>query len=289
MNSKNIIYGYFKKDIEDYVYIGQTVNLKQRRLKHEKYDPYNPNTKEYYYPLSRGIRKYGIENYECKIIEEVESQEDLDERERYWIQYYNTYNDNSKYNMTPGGSPSQYKFTYFNDKTIDTAIDLIKNTNIKFQEISDITGISVVMLSEINTGKRRKRDNESYPLRELTRGKQLTQNQINEIINLLKYDFISSVDIAEKYNVQPTLIQYINNGARNYRYDNIDYPIRKRSYAHSHLNRKDVEEIYDLLLNTKMSFSQIAKLKQCNKKTISKINCGDGYVLEGFTFPLRQI
>lgn len=52
MNSKNIIYGYFRKDIEEYVYIGQTVNLKQRRLKHEKYDPYNPNTREYYYPLS---------------------------------------------------------------------------------------------------------------------------------------------------------------------------------------------------------------------------------------------
>ena len=34
------------------------------------YDPFNKNTKEYNYPLSRGIRKYGIDEYELIILEE---------------------------------------------------------------------------------------------------------------------------------------------------------------------------------------------------------------------------
>lgn len=289
MENTNVIYCYIKKDTQEVVYVGQTVNLNTRRLKHEKYDPFNPNYKEYYYPLSRGIRKYGVDYYECKILEKDIKSEDLDEREKYWIQYYNTYLDNTKYNLTPGGSPSQYKFTYFPDNVVQLATDLIKNTTISFQEISETTGISVVMLSEINHGKRRKQDNETYPLRELTQGKQLTATQINEIINILKYDFISNKDIAKKFNVSPTLIQFINNGSRNYHYDNIDYPIRKESYANNHLTRQDVEEIYDLILNTSWSFKKIAEYKKCNNKTIAKINNGDKYILEGFNFPLRSI
>lgn len=284
----NVIYCYLKRDTQEVVYVGQTVNLKTRRLKHEKYDPFNPNCKEYYYPLSRGIRKYGEDYYECKVLEEV-AQEDLDEREKYWIQYYNTYLDSTKYNLTPGGSPKQYKFTYFSDSTIQLAIDLIKNTTIPFQEISDTTGISVVMLSEINHGTRRKQDNETYPLRELTRNKKLTQAQINEVINLLKYDFRSNTLIAKQFNVSPSIIQYINNGVKNYHYDNIDYPIRKESYANSHLTRRDVEEIYDLILNSSWSFKKIAKYKECDNRTVVKINNGEKYILEGFNFPLRSI
>ena len=66
------------------------------------------------------------------------------------------------------------------------------------------------MLSEINTGKRRKRDNEVYPLRELTQGRILTQQQVLEIVDLLKNDFISNTEIAKRYNVSAATIQAIN-------------------------------------------------------------------------------
>lgn len=54
-------------------------------------------------PLYRAIRKYGIENF---IIKEIEkgSADILSEREQYWIQYYNTYEDG--YNATLGGDGS---------------------------------------------------------------------------------------------------------------------------------------------------------------------------------------
>lgn len=47
------------------------------------------------------IKKYGIENFDFSIIEEC-SPDFLDERERYWISYYDSYNNG--YNRTPGGS-----------------------------------------------------------------------------------------------------------------------------------------------------------------------------------------
>lgn len=80
---KNIIYGYKKLTTNEIVYVGQTIDLQTRRLKHEKYDPFNPNTKEYNYPLSKGIRKYGIENYECVVLEEVDFESELNDREKY--------------------------------------------------------------------------------------------------------------------------------------------------------------------------------------------------------------
>ena len=62
MENKNVIYAYKRKDINKIVYVGQTVNLNNRHYRHIKIDPYDDTLKEYNYPLSRGIRKYGENN-----------------------------------------------------------------------------------------------------------------------------------------------------------------------------------------------------------------------------------
>lgn len=210
----NIIYAYKKIDEDMVVYVGQTINPEYRRAQHEKYDPFNPKNKEYNLPLSRGIRKYGADAYEFIVLEDQLSQDELDEREKYWIEYYNTYNDPDKYNLTPGGSTKDYKFVSFSDEIVDSAIHLIKNTTISFEEISQKTGISVVMLSEINHGTRRKRDNETYPLRELTRGQKINSKQLLEIKNLLESTTIPMTEIARQYNVSSATIRAINKGTR---------------------------------------------------------------------------
>ena len=222
----NIIYAYKKIDDQQIVYVGQTTNPNYRRAQHEKYDPFNPNNKEYHLPLSRGIRKNGIDAYEFIVLEEIDDQEQLDEREKYWIEYYNTYNNPDKYNLTPGGSPKDYKFTCFSDELIDYVIDLIKNTTISFKDISEQTGVSVVMLSEINHGTRRKKDSETYPLRELTRGQKINSQQLLEIKNILENSLIPMTQIAEQYGVSSATIRKINKGERQY-HDDWDYPLRK--------------------------------------------------------------
>ena len=51
-------------------------------------------------PLYRALRKYGIDNFFIKEIEKCDIK-NLSKRERYWIQYYNTYENG--YNATLGG------------------------------------------------------------------------------------------------------------------------------------------------------------------------------------------
>lgn len=79
-------------------YIGQTIKELEKRFSQHKHN-YN---KSYFSHLSlyQAFNKYGIENFLFEKIEEVPNNL-LDEREKYWINYYNTYYDG--YNSTLGG------------------------------------------------------------------------------------------------------------------------------------------------------------------------------------------
>lgn len=81
-------------------YVGQTQQGREERrwLEHFIYDV-NDNK-----ILHNAIRKYGSDNFEYKVIETDITEGLIDERERYYIKYYNTFYLNGQgYNMTEGG------------------------------------------------------------------------------------------------------------------------------------------------------------------------------------------
>ena len=93
------------------IYIGQSIDIKERWKMHRYPSTYLDPTKEtYYYKLYTAFREYGLENFNFSIIEEC-SQDKLNEQEIYWINYYNSYYNG--YNMTLGGDginrPSEKK------------------------------------------------------------------------------------------------------------------------------------------------------------------------------------
>lgn len=78
------------------VYIGQSKNIEHRIAQHKAASKRLNETALLY----RKIREYGIENFSFDVIEEC-NVDKLDEREIYWISYYNSYEKG--YNMTRGG------------------------------------------------------------------------------------------------------------------------------------------------------------------------------------------
>ena len=84
--------------INNRVYIGQTVKSCEKRFQQHK----NNYDKPYFSQLTlyKAFKKYGLENFSFEPIEEIEN-EKLDEREKYWIDYYDSYKNG--YNMTLGG------------------------------------------------------------------------------------------------------------------------------------------------------------------------------------------
>lgn len=79
-------------------YVGKTeISIEKRwqeHIKDSKRERYGTR------PLYRAIRKYGAENFSIKEIDSGQGEE-LSNKEQYWIQYYNTYEDG--YNATLGG------------------------------------------------------------------------------------------------------------------------------------------------------------------------------------------
>lgn len=84
--------------INNRVYIGQTMKSYEKRFQQHK----NNYDKPYFSQLTlyKAFKKYGLENFSFEPIEEIEN-EKLDEREKYWIDYYDSYKNG--YNMTLGG------------------------------------------------------------------------------------------------------------------------------------------------------------------------------------------
>lgn len=78
------------------VYIGQTrQEVKERFYRHCSRVG---STFELNMAIHKAIRKYGKQNFTLEVIEETEN---LDERERYWIEFYDSYK--TGYNSTLGG------------------------------------------------------------------------------------------------------------------------------------------------------------------------------------------
>jgi group I intron endonuclease len=87
------------------IYIGQSVDIK-RRFKQHKYNDLDTI-------LSRSFKKYGFQNHTFEILEEC-SVELLNERERYWQEYYNCV---SKKGLNSKLTKTNDKSGYVNEET----------------------------------------------------------------------------------------------------------------------------------------------------------------------------
>ena len=89
--------GYIYKitnNINGKVYIGQTIRSLQERLNE------HIAAKSV---IGYAIRKYGKDNFRIELLEEVEIDK-IDEREIYWIEFFNSTNKHEGYNISTGGA-----------------------------------------------------------------------------------------------------------------------------------------------------------------------------------------
>ena len=177
-------------------YIGQTIqNVKERFYQHcaTKCSKAVSNM-----AIHRAIKKYGKSNFIVEVIEEVESVY-LNDRERYWIKYYNSYNNG--YNSTKGGQDGCKPF-----KDLDVE-SIIKEYN---------TGKSLRTLGTIfKVDKQTIKDlliRHNVELR-TTRTYKLSQKDRDKVLE----DFASGLSIKEimiKWNISKSYLSQLINGYR---------------------------------------------------------------------------
>lgn len=128
------------------VYVGQTKN-KRKRIDEHKYDlRHNIHHSVY---MQRAFNKYGESNFKFEIIEAC-NELNVDEKERYWISYYNSTDKNFGFNSESGGN--KYKTLSEETKRKIGAKNKIHYPKNKLKLNSKE---SVIKRSISNTGKKR--------------------------------------------------------------------------------------------------------------------------------------
>jgi group I intron endonuclease len=101
-NDERIHFIYLIKNVVNgKVYIGQTINPKKRWTDHISDSQNHTKARSYYF--QRSIAKHGVENFTHEIIDQCNSQKEADDKEIYWIAFYDSTDREKGMNLTKGG------------------------------------------------------------------------------------------------------------------------------------------------------------------------------------------
>ena len=157
------------------IYIGKSVDIQERWNTHKRESQtpqslWDKNYRGVNTAFHAALRKYGIDNFTYEVIEECDETL-LNERERYWISFYNSTDKNIGYNMTIGGDG--YSGGSGEDapgsKLTQQECDLIKQKLKERWSYQDIMKLvpqitSPTTIANINYGRTWRTKGETYPI-----------------------------------------------------------------------------------------------------------------------------
>lgn len=258
-------------NINDKVYIGKSIRIEERIKKHRKADTNMP--------IHKAIKKYGVEHFTFEILEECNIEE-LDDREIYWISYYNS--KESGYNCTEGGEGASHPVV-LSDNDVDSIIWYLSNTDISINEIGKLFNVSSTTISSINCGRSRIRYDINYPVRRSAHKKiedMINREDLRDTLFKYKGDFekaasyfnVSSVSLRKlcaKYSLPMYKCNY-SNEIKNYCNDG---KIDKRIIGKMNTNHQMVDmcnPISHKVLKTFWSIADASKFIGCANESIRK-------------------
>lgn len=179
--------------------------------------------------LHNAMKKYGKEQFIVEPVEEI-PEELWSEREKYWIEYYQSKTPKG-YNIQDGGNKPPIHFGSKNckSKLTDTQVEELiydlQNYTMDFSGLCKKYGLYESTIEKINKGEIRHREDLNYPLRKI----KYDQYIIQQIIQDLKEGVLSQGEIEIKYKIKSrTRLYNINNGkVGNKLFPQEKYPIRE--------------------------------------------------------------
>lgn len=213
------IYMYENK-INHKKYIGQSTNIERRRKEHLR----RPSK---YSIFDKELNTLGEDNFIFSILEEC-SVENLDDREKYWILFYDTVN--CGYNLVIGGQTYKGEsnpFSKLKEDEVNQIIILLEEHKLTNGEIAKLFNVHRNSIDNINRCKtwnylhnykqnirQEILSQESFPhssfAGENNPTSKITQFKALEIIELLKKDPRSLARISREENISLNILYDIN-------------------------------------------------------------------------------
>lgn len=210
--------------INNKIYIGQSNNPMQRWKSHKSHANIGDDIGKS--AIHDAMRKYGIDNFEFSIIGWYD---DYNEREKYYIQYFNSLVPNG-YNIMQGGEEPPHKYgeehhnSVYSQKLIDDIINDLISHKYTQKEIQDKYNVGQQLITSINRGVTHRRPGLEYPIIK-TSNYHCSDETFEQICYLLKNSYCTCAEIGQYFGFSGSTIKAINSG-RNHHMDNITYPIR---------------------------------------------------------------
>ena len=164
----------FQNLINGKCYIGLSQSLEVRYRNHKQCSKYKDSS------FYRAIRNYGWENFSYEIIENC-TIEELNEKEKFWIKYYNSFKNG--YNETQGGEGIKGCGIKINSQVALQIIQDLKSTSKSFLEIAEEYDLHFTEIYAINRGDLWRRENFIYPIRKKENKKYYCKNCNKQISN----------------------------------------------------------------------------------------------------------
>lgn len=159
--------------------------------------------------------------------------------------------------------------------------NLLKTSSLTMSAIGEKFNVPVTVISNINRGTRSQSPNIEYPIRKTQ--KLWTENELTELIDLLRHSKQSMKQIGKRFNVTEKTISAINVGRNKILVGRVDFPIRQKG-----LSPLDIKQIQTLLQESSISMKDLAQQFNCTYQTISYINSGKTHFNDSFLYPLRS-
>lgn len=191
-----IIY-IIKNNFNDKVYIGQTIQ--SLKLRWQEHCRKGSSKNEQNMRIKKAIHKYGKENFTIKELE-ICDVKDLDIREIYYINFYNSYKNG--YNSTLGGKSGTKPLKLSNIEQ-QNCIELYK-LGFSLRSIAkefNVDKATIKHIIEINNENLRK-----------SRTYKFSINERLQILEDLKY--LSRKEIIEKWKISKSYLSQLINGKR---------------------------------------------------------------------------
>ena len=149
--------------IDGKIYIGQSRNIEQRFQQH-KLIPFRKSADDYDKVLYQAIREYGLDNFQFEIIEECK-EEELNQKENYYIDFYKSNNPDYGYNKTT--TPYYVNNIKITQDLLQQIIQDIKNSDLLIKDIAEKYNLHSNTITAINTGKSYYNSQIKYPIRKI--------------------------------------------------------------------------------------------------------------------------
>lgn len=257
------------------MYIGKSNNIERRKREHKNMEGKSV--------IHDAIRKYGNENFSFEVVEECPL-EKLNEREIYWIKYFNTFLGEG-YNCTPGGDGFIHPVKVSDEQLKQIINDLINHTNLSIVDIAKKYNVSASTISFINLGKSRPQDGLQYPLRENPfdkreiPSKDLLLKEISETCG-------NFYDIAKKFEVS---YQTVRNWCQHHNLstNKKDYGyVNDQSYHSTFIEQIDVKT--KEVICSFNSINEAGRILKLNPKAIGKALDSRSHFSQGYLWKRKE-